>query len=674
GPNKVSYSSLLGNYIDTSNAALGNAADANKKAKFQEDFKLKKEENTDPDAFQRETGHYWYINEGRKEAITANYGADSNLKQVYTTEVTYGDIYSLLGKDAIDKAVDNAVTVYVDGETGIDTDDGKDDLDRTISTNYTKGESTVIGDTGNGVETYVYQKWNDDGNESTITIVIINTYLAKVDTVNEATNKKDREIELTLVDADDAASVNAALTKTTDEFDEGDYVLINISKPSDSADGAVETVVPATVLKTEVSRVTRKGDKVTLVADGTTYSTAKKTADDDTIKAADKNNITNKMVDGKDHTLYIDNHGYVIGIADVTAASDYVYVAAFGYKNNGGDDLTDKGVFQADIYYADGSHKIVAIDKTNKADGSGGTATSDAENYFYNTTVTDADDANELNKDGNNEAVGLYKLDTYKGKAILTKVDATDGKAGQFISRNHNNIFGSSTKMDSKTVFFYVSGEYGKDSWSVVTYTGIGSVPVGKNGETDVDEYIAEDDDVKAVTVDDKNGGEDGKVIYLYLGTNEDYSKSGKEVTYNFWKDGKLDAQTITYKDGDAADDAIDGAGTGFVTVSTKGDINNPDADGTKKYIVSDKVGYIYNATVVAAITGETTTATFTFAGGKAINLAVAGLKPIDLIDCGCTTLKALLSSDYTGYKVAVVFNETGGEATAIYIVDEPDD
>ncbi len=59
---------------------------------------------------------------------------------------------------------------------------------------FIKGESKVLAGTGNGVETYVYQSW--DGNESSIKICIINTYLAKVDTVNEATAKKDRNVEL----------------------------------------------------------------------------------------------------------------------------------------------------------------------------------------------------------------------------------------------------------------------------------------------------------------------------------------------------------------------------------------------------------------------------------------------------------------------------------------------
>ena len=276
-----------------------NAAD-----KFDEDYTLAKTlynltSKATTDVFGREC-HVW--KKGAKE-ITAKYHDEADA--TYTKEVKSGTIYTDLG---LSKTVQATVIR-----------NGVEQPDMQIKKNLT---STKIGGNGVLVEAYV----DEDEN---VTLVVIDTYLAKVDA-----DAEDGEVDVTIY----GAAISSATFETAVEYEKGDYVLVTI------ADKEVQSMV-------EAEQVPGKLDAVSssyLKLDGEKYSHSAN---------LDKSKDSDVYVVDYDSTMAVilDEYGYAIGLVVVEeedSIDGYVYVVDSQFRTN--DLLTTKAAV-VKVMYLDGT-------------------------------------------------------------------------------------------------------------------------------------------------------------------------------------------------------------------------------------------------------------------------------------------------------------------------------
>lgn len=658
GPKKVTYSELLGGYTTTT-TNIGNAANANMEETFAKDFKLDKK-GADEDDFGRPTGHYWYIDSGKREAITATYGADKNLKETYTAKVNGGDIYSLI--DGAGKMEAANLEVYRNGEDQLEAvvpevDEEEDTPAKALIKTFKKADDTQIEGTGAGVETYVYSWYEDETvgdktvSELHIKICIVDTYLAQVTEIIDATAKEDRKVEVNDLysETEEDPLDDVDLTYATDDFDEDDYVLITVAKDK------IQSMVKAEPIKDEVTRVTKTGSKISIVVNGTTYTAAKNAINPG--KGQSAADFDRSLVDGEDHVIFVDNHGYVIGANDVKTESNYVFVSHFGDKTDVSGDFDGKGI-AAKVYYADGTSAVVAV---KSIDG---------------TTIDDKTEASDL-------STGIYKLtmDGSKAKLVGDSVEATGAPKKSRPSTVAANE--SAATVNSKTVFFYVNGAenlpaVADGEWEDITvtaYIGIGTIPANKDGEDATNVMaIVDDEDIVAVLVDDKAEGESDDTVYMYTG---DYvaDRTGWTVHYKTYVDGKEADLDVKYSDKDDKDagtkDVFAPVAGKFVTV--KGKTPKTVGDGAKEYSKSkyyDDIDALSADTLTTSEISVTDGVDAAFAQGK-------DLKIVNITDKGkdLTTLKKLVAAvdeqdepAYTTIKIAVQVKD--GEVVTLYITE----
>lgn len=598
---KVTYSALLGGYIETGMYA-GIAGDANARDKIQYDFKLYKYDHflEGGDVFGREIGHHWYVEKGTN-IISADYDADKNLQATYTTGVTGADIYNLLGKAFLDDT--KLVTVYVDGhETPYrDTHTHKTTINEPCLDNFNRNNTKNLEGTGNGVTTIVYAgeyPVNDETGKDAynyVTIVMINTYLAKVDDVKSGTSTKDPETKVTLLsgwnpdlnggkgDKEPYSVIEDYVNEdsfNTEDFDEEDYVFITVAE-EDNGEYKIQSMSAPNVISTTVTRYNKSSNTITVTAGGTQYVAAKNVAysEADEIYAANDDNQVNSsmLVNGEKHTLYVDDYGYLVAVSDVEPDVNYVYVAQFGNRDDGNVLKADKAL-TADIYYADGSHGIVPIDYEHGKDGK---TTSKSENAMWQLGVTKATFYEDLNDGGPMEALGVYELTMVKGKAVLTNAAVANANttlgvpAGKNVTKGNSRIGGSDYRATDNTVFFYIHGKYeDEDSdYSVTVYTGINNIPVSKatgaaDGGAEARSVAAIIDPTDAkkpikameVRTDFKSNVSD--TVYFYTGISYDFlsvtgDKNGAyTITYEVYVDGEKQELILEYEDFDTAKDA----------------------------------------------------------------------------------------------------------------------
>ena len=658
---KVSYSALLGGYI-TSGTQWGNAASANEKNTIADDFELIKLTDDDDD-FGRLDGHRWCV-KNKNNIISAYYGESDDLKASYSTEVTGADIAALLGKAFIDDVTDgtgntkNHFEVYLNGDdsaSGID----KDDL--------VKSNTKALEGTGNGVETLVYAGTKGSGKdaESWIRIVIVDTYLAKVEDVTAGTSKKDPKTTVTVLNGwEDGASKDYALdldTKgfNTDKFDEDDYVLITV------ANGSIKSMEAANTKESTISRYNKSGDKITVTAGGTDYVAAKNTAYNDDLDAANDNDTVNRnIVNGEKHTLYYDNYGYLIAVADVEADSDYVYAAHFGTKSDSSGDFDDNNV-AVKLYYADGTSKIVTLNTKSTVNG---------DDVFKGVTADDVDDLNNNN-------LGIYKLTMKSGKAVLSS-DGIDTTGGDPVKKGISSIGGN--KADNKTVFFYVTTDlaWNDDDFEVRTFTGINSVPTNKDKEdnkADTVSVILDGTKVKAALVNDELEGDTTDTVYFFTG-DYDVNENNWTVTYETYVDGKYEPLKISYKDKEEKDDKValfvgDDAFVGkFFTLNSKNepiDTKIAESNGDPKKV--NKSFYDDELTPEEMSSYDLT-------DDNGVVYAIDGMKIIDVTGnedtvSSISALKKLVTNGDNTLEIAVQYADNSSNTIAyLYLVtnDEP--
>ena len=440
--NNVSYSYITSNqdYADAIDdvKSTSNTTDANRyvvelgEQLYMGDLKLNDEAT---DVFGR-PARYWEYDGSE----IGTYAKKELLKQSYTTEITGRDLYDLLGKSTIEEY---GFDIYVDGIDAIE--DNRDILDAAYFTegNLVRGNTDVVGETGNGVLTEVYV----DTNDKEVTIAIINTYLAKADGDYD---DRTEEVDFDIWGIDDAGKdefvkapgkSDETLTVTNDDFDvedivDGDIYLVTV------ADGAIQSLeLPDTISDTEITAF-KNGYDGNLTVDGTKYNYSDSASYDGDTLNSDYTGI--KTINLKDSTynVYLDNYGYVIGVEEVDPAKNYVFITGVdeNYSN-----LTNRNV-DANAIFLDGTMEVIEVN-TKKSDPLGesnltwdGKDTSSSNaivNHWYTYTVSN--DGVYTLKDTKDQYA--WDLGTGNSKNINQKSISLKSGSSSYVYGNDDTVY-----------------------------------------------------------------------------------------------------------------------------------------------------------------------------------------------------------------------------------------
>jgi hypothetical protein len=293
--------------------------------------------------------------------------------------VTGKDLYDLLGAKTIE---DYALTVNLDGvkdpkivrdEVGYDGDttniQDKHNVDYVFAKNdLNRNNKATIGATGTGVLTQVFV----DHEADTIDIAIINTYLARADKDYDA-KKEELAVTAYSITKHTASGEYVKVPKNGKETEAFKLAGEEFSAVKDAAkdsaflltvaDGEVQSVVPAEVLSGVQISAFKKGDNV--VVDGTTYKFDTTTGFDPEALKAYTDLKGNAIINLKDLTynVYLDTYGNLIGVEEVDAVKNYVFITAI--------DLNDSnlvnGTADARAIFLDGTVDTIRVNMGKSA-------------------------------------------------------------------------------------------------------------------------------------------------------------------------------------------------------------------------------------------------------------------------------------------------------------------
>ena len=263
----------------------------------------------------------------------------------YTVKVEGGDVYSDIGS----VASDFDLTYWVDGEK----------LDKaatkTQAEQIAKKNDDQMGNSGNGVLTQIFV----DNDAEELTIVEINTYLAKTDDYNEKkeTLKIDTIYGYGYGKYDDVETLELEDFPEIENYADGDLVLLTI------AAGEVQTIVDAeTVEGVEIDEFSKHdyvvaGSEYDYAATGALAASYGYSLLSDYDKAGGN-------LDGKTFDLYLDTYGYLIGIKQVEDDVEYVFITSYEITNKY---LTNRTA-KASAIFSDGTEAVIEVDLKNSAD------------------------------------------------------------------------------------------------------------------------------------------------------------------------------------------------------------------------------------------------------------------------------------------------------------------
>ena len=441
-----------------------NAAD-----KFDEDYTLAKTlynltSKATTDVFGREC-HVW--KKGAKE-ITAKYHDEADA--TYTKEVKSGTIYTDLG---LSKTVQATVI-----RNGVEQNDMQ------IKKNLT---STKIGGNGVLVEAYV----DEDEN---VTLVVIDTYLAKVDA-----DAEDGEVDVTIYGAD----ISTDTFETAVEYEKGDYVLVTI------ADKEVQSMVKAEQVPGKLDAVASSYVKL----DGEKYSHSAN---------LDKSKDSDVYVVDYDSTMAVilDEYGYAIGLVVVEeedSIDGYVLVTASQIRE---DDLLTNNAAVVKVMYLDGTgYEVLSLptrvkDKVDQVKTNNGWV--DIEDVAGKNTIAYGFYGYTIDED---DCIVLSNLDA------KTEMEVLEGKVS--FKKEQTGTVGTETKkvINSATELVLVSED---DVDTVVGYKNINideekvDALVIFNGKVIEKIYVIDGatvtDDVYAYYNGESYNGSKGTYVTLYVG------------------------------------------------------------------------------------------------------------------------------------------------------------
>ena len=398
---------------DMENNARTETIKDDNKMQFAEKYFTNLEKEPTADDFGRPSNKWTY-----KNTDIGTYVDYSLMVAEYVGGVSGKEVYNKVGKTAMDKY---DVAAYVDGN----------DASKTILPNVAKDNKDDLTGTDTGVLTQVFV--NDDEKEAVVTE--INTYLGIADSDYSAEKdeadftvyglKKSDKVHV-MDKADDGKSY-VSFKVSGEDFDvskveEDDAYLFTV------AAGEVQTFAPAETIKdTEITSF-KKGSNVTV--GGTKYDFSKAAYyDNEALKVytGENNNDTINLKDTT-YNVYLDTYGNLIGLEEVDAVDNYVFITGADTNNS---NLATKTT-DANALFLDGTSKVIEVSKT-KGDGFDNTTISPVINKWFTYTV----DKN-----------GVYTLKNIKSNDFNSKTDKV-GQSSQTavteIDKKHVSLDGNGT-------------------------------------------------------------------------------------------------------------------------------------------------------------------------------------------------------------------------------------
>lgn len=255
----------------------------------------------------------------------------------YTTAVTGKELYNALGKNTVEKY---AFSVFVDGAED-------DSLAKAIA----KDNKDDLTFTGKGALTQVFV----DNDAETVIITVVNTYLAQATADYSA--KKD-SVTLKIYGVSGNKTVSGE-DYDVSKLEADDFVLVTYSY---MAKEVKSVATPETIEDTAIDSF-KSGKSGNIVVAGTKYS-YNKVAQYDADVLGDYTTEGGSITNLKDVTynVYLDQYGYVIGVEEVEAASNYVFITGVDYKYSS---LATQNA-SANAIFMDGTSKVIDV-KNNAA-------------------------------------------------------------------------------------------------------------------------------------------------------------------------------------------------------------------------------------------------------------------------------------------------------------------
>ena len=340
----------------------------------------------------------------------------------YTSSVSAKEVYDVIGKTAMDKF---DLDVVVDGNA-------KSAIVKEIS----KTNKHDLTDTGTSVLTQVFV--DEDNKQATVTM--INTYLAIAD---KDYNAKKDEVSFDVYgiketskgvfekfDTDDSENNKITLDSEPMSVSGDDFAIEDIEEDDaylvTVADGEIQTLVEAEVIEdTEIASF-KVGSNVTV--DGTKYSFAETAEFDAETLAAYTNGNSSINLKDTTYNVYLDTYGNLIGIEEVDAVDNYVFITG---ADKGTSNLATKTT-EANAIFLDGTSKVIDVSKTK---GVGADVNGPTVNEWFTYTV----DKNDV-----------YTLNTIKSKNF----DSDNDKVGQSAQKDDG------VQIDKKHVSLEGNGDF----------------------------------------------------------------------------------------------------------------------------------------------------------------------------------------------------------------------
>ncbi|UMM47120.1 S-layer homology domain-containing protein [Lawsonibacter asaccharolyticus] len=442
----------------------------------------------------------------------------------YTANTKENVIYKAVGKSVVD---DYTWNVYVDGDEQADPAIPANDKD----TNYAY--------TAKGATTEIYV---DDVND-TVTVVMINHYMAEVTKVKDGENTVRVLSNATMTNPIDERTIIA------DGFAKGDYVVVTVDV-NDDDDSFIASIADPEAVEGTVTRVSKDSDpegnqgSYVKMDDGSKHTYSKYTASD-----LDDINEEHPTLDIS-YRLYLDPNGYVIGFKALEGYYDnYLYVQ---------DADVSLSTITAKVVFTDGTAKTVEIDDEYVALSSSNTKfDTNNDGKIQDAEITAAVNLLAGNVFAYTEDNGVYTLrqivnmnatrpstNRYKD----TQDKAEDTGAGTVTINNdaaYIKANGTSYIVDEQTAFVDVDEK--------TLYTGFENVPDYRNGTgTDYVKFWAidsTDDGVLDAVFIYGGVASNSNKTYFYVKDAGDFETYDKNKTYkehNVYVDGEPTAMVFT--------------------------------------------------------------------------------------------------------------------------------
>ena len=461
--------------------------------------------NSDLDCFQRPSRTWEY-----KGEQIGTYMKKELLRQEYTEKVTGKMLYDLLSKNTIETY---DFVIAIDGETDkkVLAPEGGSDYGYFTEGNLVRTNTETVGKTGNGVLTQVFVDNNSE--DPTVYIAIINTYLAKAD---DDYNERKDEASFTIWSVD---YKNKALVKDTSEhtvsrnvkgedFDiedvkDGDIVLVRVAENE-----IKEIIVPEILPDLTINSFSKK-DWINV--GGTKYDYANSAQyDTDALYQYSNSNLKELT-----YNVVLDMYGYLIGIEQNEEPDQYVFITG----NDGGASDLRNGEADMAAIFLDGTMKVIKVNMKDSTGVDAGAIVNTWCTYSVNSKDVYTLEAvsTSYNEDHGQWAQnvkdgGIYNngtvADTYTiDKGHVSLVASSDGvKSDKRVYGNDKTVY-----INVDTSVIACKSDYEQQTTKTGNgYSDVQSTPAADldkyymTGSTDVNKAIIIDD-VESVTVGVKN-------------------------------------------------------------------------------------------------------------------------------------------------------------------------